>query len=234
MSVRLFYFMKKLLTFTILNLVWAVSVYSQSDFVHHFIVEGVVYDSTASQPVEGAQIWIYSKQAGDITNSSGRFHFDIHTVNGNIRAYIRICGRKIATSKLLEFEADTLTQTAETLIQTNFVVSKSGDKCASPPPLPWKVKLSSAKVYSGYIDAEIHGIYFETCNDKFYLLSWPKEFVPRKIRSKLSKPKFRMFIRFKGKLNPYTKNVVPGPTVYVLKLLEQHPANEKDCSSKRK
>ena len=188
-----------------------------------YILKGTVYDSTLNQPVEGAQVWLYGEQIGDISDSLGQFKFDVYTIPANTRDYVRACGKEIDTSKLIDFGTDTL-------IQTKFFISNTRRNCSSPPRIPWKVKPSESEEFSGHLILAGGGSSIEMCNGKSYVPAWPKDFSEKEIWSSDSKVGDRLYIKLRGRLDPFSQNVVPYQTLYVGEVDTIKTAEKNDCS----
>jgi hypothetical protein len=187
-----------------------------------YTVKGIVFDSHSNQPVKDAQVWLFGKQTGGVTDSLGQYKFKVFQMYSNTRMYVRACGDEIATSKLVSFGADTL-------IQTEFYVNGIEDDCPSPPNIPWKVSPSEYVNYEGYVILDMHGNYFETCSDKAYSPVWPEGFNRTELWPDDSQFGDSLFIQVKGRLDPYSKDVVPSQNLFIGEIVTIREPRSHDC-----
>ncbi|MFP8488004.1 hypothetical protein ACKGJO_02805 [Gracilimonas sp. Q87] len=176
-----------------------------------YTVKGFVVDSHSNEAVKDAQVWLYGKQTGGITDSHGQYEFKVFKMYSDTRLYVRACGDKIATSKLVSFGADTL-------IQVDFSINGIENDCIKPPNIPWKVSPSEYENYQGYLILDMHGVFIRTCRGNSYSPVWPSDFRMKGIWPDNSQYGDSLFIQLEGRLDPYSKDIVPFQNLYVGKI----------------
>lgn len=188
-----------------------------------YTVQGTILDENTSQPVQDAQVWLYGTQVGDVTDSLGYYQFKVHQMHSETRMYVRYCGYDLATSKLVEFGKDSL-------VETNFTITTHQPKCPSPPNIPWKVDPSVSVPYIGYIFLDLHGIFFRSCNGNSYSPVWPSGTLEEDFWSANSQLGDSLFIEMKGRLDPYSKGVIPFQNLYVGEIVSVSKSRPKACN----
>lgn len=208
-------------TFILLSvgvLFFSLNVYAQKTYT----IEGQVIDTQTNQPIINAQVWLYGVQAGAVTDSLGYFKFEVLKPYSSTRIYVRVCDDVIATSKLLEFGSDTH-------IETKFSLVEDQSDCPSPPNIPWKVKPSEYESYQGYLFLGMHGAFLRTCSDNPYSPVWPVDFRIDEIWPDNSKLGDSLFIQLKGRLDPYSKDIIPFQNLYVGEIVLIETAKSDQC-----
>ena len=194
------------------------NVYAQKTYT----VEGKVFDSQTNHPIKNAQVWLYGAQAGAVTDSLGNFKLEVLKSYSSTRMYVRVCGDVIATSKLMEFRSDSY-------IKSNFSVVKDKSDCPSPPNIPWKVKPSEYESYQGYLILDMHGVFLRTCSGNPYRPVWPIDFRVNEIWPDNAQFGDSLFIQLKGRLDPYSKEVIPFQNLYVGEIVFIDTVENENC-----
>jgi hypothetical protein len=190
-----------------------------------YIVKGFVIDSLSNKAVKDAQVWLYGKQAGDITDIHGQYEFKVFKTYSNTRMYVRTCDDKIASSVLVSFEADTL-------IKVDFSMNGIENDCYKPTNIPWKVSPLEYVNYEGFIILDIHGNFFKTCSNNSYLLVWPEDFNTTELWSIESQVGDSLFIQVKGRLDLYSKDAIPSQSLLIGEIVTLRKPRSLDCEMK--
>lgn len=186
-----------------------------------------MFDRLNHQPVKGAQVWLYGHQAGDATDSLGLYSFEVTTTPATTRLYVRICGNDIISYATTNFNENPQ-------VRIDFNVEGIPSDCTSPPDVPWQVDPSAAIDFDGHVTLDMHGEFFKSCDGKVYKPVWPEGYSETQRWNDDSEFGNRQYIRFNGRLDPYSLGVIPAQSVFVGDVLTLREPSPNDCPANEK
>lgn len=187
-----------------------------------YTVSGSVFDQLNRQPVTGAQVWLYGHQAGDATDSLGVYSFEVTTTPASTRLYVRLCGNDIMSFTTASFAENPR-------VRVDFHLDAIPTECVPPLDIPWQVDPSAAIDFDGHVTLDMHGEFFKTCDGKVYLPVWADGYSESERWNDDSKFGDRQYIRFNGRLDAYSLDVIPAQSVFVGDVLTLREPSPEDC-----
>jgi hypothetical protein len=177
-------------------------------------IRGLVLDSVARLPIQGAQVWVVGQPVGATTDSLGEFRFYYH-YGSEFTLLTRLCARENAARTRVSFS-----HPLSALIIISVIKPKA--PCAPLPRPPWEVGPQDTTTFVGYVHYSWEGDTFTTCAGKLFSPQWAVGLRARLWNGRRPKEGEARYVRLQARFvdDPSTRDLVGGPPLYVWRILD--------------